>query len=295
MEWIRAHPYAYALCAAGVLLVGGIFIVQKQGSATVSDKAGAWDGANLGVLNPTSYGPTENTGTSKEVNIMQQVQNSAPYTYIPPAVVGDSEGGGGSGSFDLNSFIAMLGQGSTPQVDPTQDASAPDAYSLIPTGLMSTTTAQNSRTTTQQTLYDFGNDIGSYIQSFEEQHPTMSFTLKDHAEDRNDPQKAAAVGRVAQELKGVGQSLLSIETVPSGIAPAHTALAKSYVAVGTNLALLAEAKDDADFLHAIEVYNASADTFVKNYVAIATLFGAYGVVFSPTDAGSVFTFTPASL
>ena len=224
---------------------------------------------------------------------MRQVQNSAPYTYIPPAIVGNPDEAAQTDSFDLNSFIAMLGHGSTSKTT-TQDTAAPDAYSVIPTGLMSTTT-QGSRSATQQSLYDFGNEIGSFIQAFEDEHPTMSFILKNHAEDRSDPQKAAAVERLAQSLKEVGQNLMSIETVPSGMTSTHTALAKSYIAVGTNLALVAKAKDDAEFLHAIETYNASADIFVKNYIATASLFGAYGVTFSPTDAGSVFTFTPTAL
>jgi hypothetical protein len=291
MDWIRAHPYTAALGAAVILFIGGFFVVQRQGAAPPSENK-AWDGANLGVLNPTSYGPAESAGTSREEDIMQQVQDSAPYTYIPPTVLDGSEGGA-EGDFDLNSFIKMLGQGSTSTGQ--SQSSAPDTFSFIPTGLISTTTVQKARTATQETLYNYGNEVGSYIQSFEEQNPTMSFTLKDHAEDRDDPQKAAAVKLVAKALEEVGHSLLGIEDIPSGIASTHNALAKSYIAVGTNLALVAQTANDADFLKAIETYNATANTFVTNYVGLAELLGAYNIVFSPVDAGSVFTFTPTGL
>lgn len=295
MELMRAHPYISALLATTILLISGFFIVQRQGAATPSSNTGAWDGANLGVLSPTSYGPAENAGISREDNIMQQVQSSAPYTYIPPSALDDSGEATGANSFDLDSFIKMIGQGSGPTTGQNNGSSARDVYSFIPSGLMSTTTPLSTRSDTQEALYNYGNEVGSTIQSFEEQHPTSVFTLKDHAEDRNNPQKAAAVEAVARALEDVGQSLLSMEGAPGGVAAAHDALGQSYISIGTNLALVAKSKDDTEFLKAIEVYNASADTFIKNYVSLAQLLGAYNVVFSPVDSGSVFTFTPAAL
>ena len=296
MQWIRIHPYASALCVAGIMVVVGIFIVQWRTAVPVTNTS-TWSGAGFEIPDPTSYGPIQNTGTSKEEDIIRQAQSGSPYTYIPPALVSNSgTGTETSGPFDINDFIAMLLRDSSYKPAKTIDDSSllADAYSFIPNGLISTTTPQKTLTNTQQTLYSYGNDIGSYIQSFEEQYLGAAATiLKDQAEDRTDPQKAAAVEDLARAMQELGQTLLSIENVPPEIASAHAALAKSYIAIGTNLALVPKAKSDDDFLKAIETYNASADTFTSNYVSMTTFLGAHAVTFNPRDAGSVFTFTQA--
>ena len=167
-----------------------------------------------------------------------------------------------------------------------------NAYTFIPSGIVSTTTSTSERTDLQQELYNYGNDIGSSIESFEQQHSNMVQILKNQAEDRSDTEKAEAVVRLANAFRDLGNTLSGIENVPSQMAGIHTSLAESYVAIGKNLALVPKAQRDSDFIRAIETYNASADTFTKNYIALASLFGAYGVAFSSSDAGRVFTFTP---
>lgn len=301
MQWLRTHPYASALLAAGILLVMGAVVVQRQSANPVFSQPSAWGGTNLSLLNPTSYGPNQNT--QNEPSIMQQVQSGPPYTYIPPLNAPQSGASGehtaeqdvlADDSFDLDAFIAMLSSAGGGQKT-TASASATTSYSFIPSGLMSTTTAETKRTSTQQTLYDYGNEVGSYIQSNEEQNPGVAQILKNQVEDRADAGKAAAVGAIARGLRDVGESLEAIEDVPSQMASVHKALAKSYGAVGTNLSLIPKAQSDSEFIAVIEKYNASADVFVKNYIAFAELLGAYGVIFADSDAGSVFTFTPTSL
>ena len=86
-----------------------------------------------------------------------------------------------------------------------------------------------------------------------------------------------------------------MDTVPSEALSAHQALAKSYQDLGANLALIPQAPRDSDFVQAIQTYDTSADVYTRNFVALASLFGAYGVTFAQGDPGSVFTFTPSSL
>ncbi len=109
-------------------------------------------------------------------------------------------------------------------------------------------------------------------------------------EDRTNPEKAAAVVAIGHGLEEMGNSVAAMETVPSAVASAHEALAKSYIEIGKNLALIPRAERDSDFIKAIQTYNASADTFTKNYIQLVSLFGAHGVTFTSSDAGRVFMF-----
>jgi hypothetical protein len=65
--------------------------------------------------------------------------------------------------------------------------------------------------------------------------------------------------------------------------------------MGAALSKVPEAKLDQDMLTAMLAYNTTVETYVKNYVSLATLLSAYGVTFSTYDAGVVFTFTNVSL
>ncbi len=301
MEWMRAHPLISTVCAAGALLALGVFIVLRQSPASIRSQPTAWGGEAIPLLNPTSHAGTVATPQEGD-NIMQNVISSAPYTYTPPTV---SEGAGegaspeAGDSFDFDAFVAMLsstranGGGTQQPATGGGATSAINAYAYIPTGLFSTTTQQDSRTEDQQKLYDYGNELGSYVQSFEDQNPAQPQILKDQAEDRADEGKAARVVALARGYEELGRGILSIENVPAQMASAHNALAQSYIEVGQRLAAIPKAASDADFLKAIEAYNTAADTFTTNYIRVATLFGSRGIVFTPTDAGSVFTFSSA--
>ena len=296
MNWPRSHPYASALCVAGALVVAGAFIVVRRTAAPEASTI-AWGGSNAQFLNPTSYTPAQ-TAPPNQAGVAEQAGTGQPSTgpLAPapntdpkktPAYTGDS--------FNFEAFVASLSSAqSRADVGGQADTggSGVSPYTFIPSGLMATTAPPKSRSTAQQELYDYGNDIGSYIQSFEEQHTGAVQILKNQAEDRSNPAKAAAVGVLARALEDTGKSISNMDTVPGQAASLHTALAKSYTDIGANLALIPKAERDADFIRAVETYNASADVFTRNYIALAQLFGAFGVVFSPSDAGSVFTFTP---
>ena len=302
MEWIRKHPYISALCAAGVLLFFGVFIVEQQAATPSPSQPSSWSDTGAPLFNPISPAASAApaTGTQNQQNITQQVQNAAPYTYIPPAdvTVASTDVGTNSGdSFDFNAFMASLSQTSAPAkpAPASTNSSLNSAYSFIPSGLVSTTTPQNKRTKEQQDLYDYGNELGSYVQSFEQQNPGEAQTLTNQIQDRTDASKIAAVEALGQALQNVGASMSRMDTVPAQMGAMHTALAQSYIEIGTKLALVPQAQRDSDFVAAIQAYDTAADNFMKNYVAVAQLFSAYGVTFASDDPGSVFTFTPKTL
>ncbi|MDO8514474.1 MAG: hypothetical protein Q7S50_02940 [bacterium] len=303
MDWTRTHPYVSALCGAGILLVVGAFIVERQKVALPATQITAWGGAGNAYLDPASYVPTSGASPYAE-DIMQRVKSGPPYTYTPPLNAPRSGASGehsasqnvlASDSFNFDDFVAMLVREGARLNTAPASGDIPSAYAFIPSGLVSTTTSTSARTDLQQELYSYGNDIGSSIESFEQQHSNMMQILKGQVEDRTDQGKAEAVVNLAHSFQNLGNNLAGMDNVPLKVAGTHKALTQSYIEIGTNLALVPKAERDSDFIHAIEKYNASADTFTKNYIALASLFGAYGVAFSSSDAGSVFTFTPMGL
>ncbi len=295
MEWFRTHPYTSALCAAGALVIIGAYIVGQRASQPDQTPATAWGGAGSSFLDPTSYEPARNT-TADQGDIMQQVQSGPPYTYITPLGSATSASVRGDNPYDFETFIAILINGTAPKkqaADAGTDTSVIDPYAYIPRGLVSTTTPSTARTGTQQALYDYGNDVGSSIESFEQQHTNTVQILKEQVEDRADPDKATAVVNLGRAFQNLGNNLSVMDNVPPVMASAHAALAKSYIELGKNLALIPGAERDSDFIQAIQTYNASADTFTANYIRVVSLFGAYSVTFTSADSGRVFTFSPS--
>lgn len=294
MEWVRAHPYRSALLAAGMLLLLGIIIVERQIARPAKGPATAWGGGATPLLNPTSYQPRN---TEEGRSLMQSVTDGPPYTYLPPAAPATSAPAQNQDSYDFEAFVAMLTKSSATK--PSSSASAESgssslsAYAFIPRGLISTTSPNTGRTETQQVLYEYGNEIGSSIESFEQEHTNTPQLLKAQVEDRTNPEKAAAVVNLGRSFEGMGHNLLAMDRVPPGMAAAHKALAESYIEIGKKLALIPKTTRDEDFIEAIQTYNASADTFTKRYIQMVSLFGAYGVTFSSSDPGRVFAFSPS--
>ncbi|MCR4325723.1 MAG: hypothetical protein NUV59_02855 [Patescibacteria group bacterium] len=298
MDWIRSHPYASGLAAAGLVFVVGVFVVGA--SAPVSPAASrltVWGGGGS-APSGAAYPAEQSGGQSSRETIMQRVQSGAPYTYIEPSLPASGAAPGSqTGAFDFDAFVALLSDTTQPHGQTTGEGGVDISlsYEFVPRGLVAVQSDTSSRTPQQQALFDYGNEVGSFIQSFEARHSNEAQVLRDQAEDRTDPLKAAALTALADDLSGIGRSLQRMDTVPPAAASAHNALSASYVEIGTKLALVPKAVSDSDFVDAIQTYNASADKFIENYVYLAQLFASYGVTFSALDSGSVFTFSPIGL
>ncbi len=291
--WFYSHPYSAGLGGIGLLVVAGTFFVITK--ASLAPAAPDTMAGGAGTISNAPYAPNGAVQQQSNVGIMQQVQTGAPYTYTVPTPQQNVDTGDAvDAGFDFNAFVSMLSAPSTSGSPQKTTPAAGSAYTFLPGGLVSVE-APKTRTVLQKHLYDYGNDVGSFIQSFEQENPNESRILTDQAQDRADAGKAAALQSLAQGLSALGDNLLTIDEVPSQMTAAHTALANSYKNIGEKLALVPDAQSTADFVAAVKTYDATADVFVKNYVAFANLFVAYGVTFSSGDPGSVFTFTPASL
>ena len=196
-----------------------------------------------------------------------------------------------SDTFDMGAFLALLSQPTPKSTDGGTAGGTAEAYSFIPRGLISTSTLVAKRTALQDELFQYGNDAGGYIQSYEDTHRSISQILTDEIADRYNAQKVANVKAIGDALIEVGKNLQEMEGVPTIAVKANAALATSYIEIGTKLKLVADAKTDKELLSAVQTYNTAADTFTGRYIGLAQLFSGAGVLFAPGDTGSVFTFT----
>lgn len=296
MQWLRSHPYVAALIGTVVLILLGAFVVKERIAVRPEySETRAWGGVGAQLLNPISRAPNY-TGSIQE-DIYREVRSGPPFYYSPAPAQIPFIDAGGSGDFDFDAFLALLSQpaGGKPGEATSDNSLLDTAYSFIPGGLISTSTTHKVRTPIQQALYNYGNEAGSSIQSFESTFGNASQILKDQFEDRESPSKNAALRALAEGLTGVGKALEGMGDVPSEVERAHAKVAASYRELGDKLSRVPGAKSEQEILDGILAYNSAAESYVKNYVALATLLSAYGVMFAPDDPGSVFTFTNVGL
>ncbi|OGG52953.1 hypothetical protein A3C20_03740 [Candidatus Kaiserbacteria bacterium RIFCSPHIGHO2_02_FULL_55_25] len=292
MEWAHEHPYLSALIAAGAFLVFGVLVVGYRAAQPQGGSLQVWGGGPNALLNPTSYEPGATVGIQTDII---GGGNAPVFSVLRPQqqIEAQNEAGGG---FDISLFIAGLSQPSTDTAT-TPVSSQPDlslAYSFIPSGLVATTTPGPKRGVLQESLYQYGNDVGSYISTYESASVNTGQVLTDQVHDRRNAQKAQAVRNIGTALQTAGKNLQGIEAVPSIVSSAHVALAESYIEAGISLSKVPDAQSDGDFIAAIQDYNTAAEQLGRNYVALANVFAGTGVRFSPQDPGSVFIFSGGS-
>jgi len=290
MHWLFSHPYTIALVFAGILLlVGGVVVVNRAPVQPEGEEM-RWGGVGTNLQNPLQSAAGLRQENARQ-DLYAEVLKGPPFFYGgAPAQIPTVQPGGDD--FDFEGFLASLTRRSSESN--AGDSSTPDAYSFIPRGLLSIASHEKERTETQQKLYDYGNEVGSYIETYESTNHNAPQILKDQFEDRQDGVKNDALRGLASGLSRVGASLGGMEEVPGEVDSAHARLAASYVDMGEKLAGIPDATSDQALLDAMLTYNASVEAFSKNFVALAILFSAHGVSFTPEDPGSVFTFTQAS-
>lgn len=169
-----------------------------------------------------------------------------------------------------------------------------EVASFMPSGLLSImgTVAAPKRSTTQQALYDYGNEVGGIIASYDAQYAqAQASIMTDYYADRTNTDKANAVARLGHALAQVGTDIDGLsDQAPASMSLLNTRIARGYETIGTKLAAIPAAKGDAALLQAINDYDASVDDFTRDYISMASTFSLAGVVFAAGDPGSVFTF-----
>lgn len=286
-SWVHRHPFIAGGVAVVALAVIGISIVAARTGVEGDQSNNNW----VGTGSIFSGGRQETTETARlqAQEAVKQQSQEAELGYIPVTI--NSEGGEEQ-SFgnDLTALLAQLVQPQGTSTSVSMETSS--AFSFIPQGLISTKSPGKKLTPEEEALRSYGNEVGTFIQGFETMHGNSPQILKDHAEDRGNPEKAARVNQLGYEMAELGRDLNQLQTVPPIAAAAHAAFATTYRQVGTNLTKIAATKTDEELLDAINTYNTSVESLSKRYFVLIGVFSANNVTFSSDEPGSVFMFNP---
>lgn len=284
------HPLVITLVFAIVLVLIGIYFVDRQRAVAPSGGSGSFGAINGGYVSPTSATP--DNGDTNLPN-SQTSTNTGPDTLVIPAATPTpaktSSKTPADGTFDYNALLASLKHDrATPsaQANSTYEQLV-DAFSFTPT---INTPEPKVKTAEQQAIFAYGNTVGARLQGFAAVNPDMAQTLQDQIKNRADESLGNAVRDLGGRYKALGESILAIQEVPDAVRSAHQSLGQSYVNLGEALAKVPDATDDKAFIAAITAYNNKADAYTGAFIGMVTLFSALDVTFESSDAGSVFSF-----
>jgi hypothetical protein len=288
--WVHTHPYLATTIGIGGLIVFGTILVLQRVDVNPATGSGAWGGAG-GLFFGAIRGATP-TGPSPDDIVRIQSSTQANYGTIPIFTAPEQNADGSSSADDgIAALLAQLTQ-TTPTASTSFQASSPDSFSFIPQGLISADAPVKKRTVLQQSLFDYGNQMGTYIKGYEAMHYGGAQILKDQVEDRTNPDKIRAVKLLGADMQQLGTDFLYVTGVPSVAVGMHKAYASAYRTAGANLMKVAATQNDSDFVNAITAYDASVEDMTKAFVMLVVLFGANDVTFSASDEGNIFMFTP---
>jgi hypothetical protein len=287
-SWVHRHPYLATSVGIGGLLVLGMALVVQRTDVDPSRSSGAWGGAG-GMFFGTIKNALPGGPTADDIVRLQSPQDS--YAAIPIYAPSQDDPEKASGVADITALLAQLVQ-HTPVTASSNEPTAPDSYSFIPQGLISTEPVKKVRTAAQENLFDYGNDVGTFVKGFEDTHYGSAQILKDHVEDRTNPDKIRALKILGQDLQQLGVDLRTVPNVPEEAKGMHRIYANAYYAVGGNLVLISETTTDEEFVNAITKYNSLVEALSTQFQLLVVLFGTNEVTFSSSDPGNIFMFSP---
>ena len=287
MNWVSSHPYLSSIVFGLVVVIFGASVVMQRTAATpLQYQPSTWSGAGGITASPVASpqsAPQSGTLASNNTSVV-------PYRYVSP--FGTNDGRVAPSAQDdagLSELEGILTKNTTKDTSLTT-ANVSDAYQFIPTGMISLPDTSNHDTPPQAELRQFGNDVGSVIQSFEQSNPDQVAVLKNFMEDQNNPDKINGMKRLGGQFKDIGSQISQIDPVPKQMKASLADLTSHYDEIGKLLAAIPDAKGNDALYDAIVTYDHAAERFVTSLVNFALVFPASGVVFSQDEAGSVFMF-----
>lgn len=284
MTLLAKHPYSFLFAGAGIILLVIVATAKNQSmSPAMQGPLVRVSGGNVlmypgiaGTGAPTEHGtapgPTLTPATIAEYTLPAvHTTNSATTSIRNPSPSVDT-------GLTVNSSLTQSEQ------------LIKEVYALL-SGGPSMTPTPKARSEVQQALYEYGNQVGLAVLTFENAHADMAQVLKDWIADRADPSKIAAVNSLAQGLTDAGRSLEGLPQVPETARSANTALARAFADSGDKLRAVASAAgSDTTLVAAMKTYNAAAESFTTSYIGLVDLFSIYDVHFGSSDPGSAFQF-----
>ncbi len=287
VPWIETHPYLATTVGVGGLLMLGTVLVIGRGDVAPTRESGAWGGAGgffagtIRNLNPDRL--------STEEAMRQQSHNSYATIpiYTPPLNTGTET----EAEDNLADLLAQLVVKDTPK-DVPGELTTPEGYAFIPQGYVSTETPETKRSPEQELLFTYGNQLGTFVKGYESLHSNSPQILKDHVEDRGNPDKIRALTILGTDMQQFGIELRNLPNIPTLASGIHKEYANAYIRAGRDLISVAKTSTDTEFLTAIAAYNSGVERLTTQFIAVVELFGAYEVRFSDSDDGSIFMFNP---
>ncbi len=314
MHLFHSHPRLALFVLAVILVLLGSFIVARKSQVKLAYFSQTAPAENVSEP-PFSYDtavPTEESPLEMNLpSVMQAVVSNPPFSYSSPFV---ARGGEAAEDVVPTQEISLAEVRGNPET--TDSAMFWNLYPLTPRGLISTSIATKTRTPEEKALFDYGNELGSYIGSFEDTHQNTVSSLQDFFSSRGatpmgEPRAgvkptpapspsdggqfaAEEILRVARDYARLGDTIAKINSVPREIQPLHAALIQGYGEISAGLSAIV-ATNSGNLAETILAYNASADKFIRNFVAFADFFSARGIKFSKSDTGSIFSFSGVGL
>lgn len=309
---MRTHPITSTVLGVALLVIIGGIVVMNRLAVNPGTSQGSWNITSAGQFNPTVggdviFGTSPDQYSEDELRALLETTQGPTYASLIPQNTKKTAGVSSGLSLqddgtyivdDLEALFSRLAP--TTQIvkpaNPDEEQTLADVYSFIPSGIIGTSSAQKTRTRAQSDLYNYGNDAGSYIESYYENWGRgQAQTLKRFFEDRTSVKKRDDAKEIAEALIQTGKQLQAVTFVPQTIESAHTSLAQKYVAVGNALLPVLEAQSDADVIASIGAYNQEAELFAKAFIQVANIFRTYEVTFVDTEPGHVFVFKNTAL
>ncbi len=284
----RQHPYSFLLAGAGIILIGIVLAVENRSVAPIRNAPTTYISGGNAFPYPEIFETSEQQNTQVLPPLNPAPETLARYTDIPT-------------SKPAPQTIQTTKEKTTASILPntavkqtTESDMIQYVYSLLPTGIR-TPTEDTPRSPDQQALFEYGNKAGLAILTFHNNHANMTDVLKDWLADKTNKSRVDGVNMLADGLTYAGTSLEGIDGVPQVAEAPHGGLATALKNAGTKLRAIAQAgnRGDAALLQALKTYNAAADSFTQEYLALSTIFSLYDVHFRASDPGSAFQFSSA--
>lgn len=313
MNWIKSHPFIATIIGVVIILfLGGALVLNKSATSPTGSSGYTWGKYGGGRLsditaNQGSLGnpdPLEKELTDEDFYTLLSDTRDKPYaSLIPQTNVYESRSVGTTTNseitFDGDELAELLAS-----ISPTAQIIAPynpfdeefvfsDIYAYVPATVAEESPEPTKLNERQRELLNYGNEAGSYIESFVERWGDQSQILKQFMEDMSNAEKAQLVDDLAFALGKVGRELEDMDIVPEDAARVHARLVAGYKSIGEKLEPVAAARSDEELLQAVIAYNAAADEFAKDYLSVVTLLSVAEVPFSSGEPGSVFVFSPS--
>lgn len=287
------QPVVLTLIAAAILVLAGLYFVERQRAITPLGTGETWNsGSGYVATEETSAASdsttplpdiTTNTGPDTLVIPKGTSATSAPVAKAPVT----------DGVFDYNAMLDQLRREGaifkgSEQANSTYNDMV-DAFSIGPSVTAVAETIK-PRTAKEEAVFEYGNRIGRYVQGFAAVNPNMGQTLTDQINHRNNKTYGDPVRDLGDRYKALGESILAMHDIPPDVEQAHKKLGQSYVDLGVALRAVPDSVGDQELLAAITAYNNKADAYTRSFVAMVALFSALNVSFEQSDPGSAFTF-----